>query len=408
VRHERLGAVGLFLAASLVVVACGSSSAAPKASSSTAPTSSAPSGKAIPISVICSSGVYGTQEVCKGAQAAVDAINAGGGVRDPAGGPNQPFKLISCDPDPTTDPNADLQCAHTAISAGVVADVGRVSNGTDETTAFANAGIPMLGTSPTGAQDYANNHVFPFSGGAVSVAAQGKAAQAAGATTLALITYDVPTGRELSGLIASGLTNKADLLLSVYLPVDPSADISSFIAQVVNKKPDGVVVAVSQNGFGQVFNALHAAGYKGKILTGSSIATPKVVRQLGSAANGVVIVSEYDACTDTSNATIRQFNSELDTHAPGISKNQYSINAWLSVHVLKDVIEHKVSGDVTSASILSVLPGYQVNSGISPAFTLGATVSPIAPRVPRFSFQLQTVANGQIVKLGAGNFITYL
>jgi branched-chain amino acid transport system substrate-binding protein len=413
VKRTRLSRLVPFVAVAILVASCAdddneeSSATTTEAPAETSSTVAAPTGEPIPISVMYPAGLYGATDVLAGATSAVEAINAAGGVKDPAGGPNRPFELVACGPDPQKDPNGYVQCARDAIAANVIADVGKVANGTDEVTAFAEAGIPMVGTSPTGAQDFINDHVFPLSGGALAVQGIVAALQADGAQTIGLVTLDVPTGKSLAGLLAPVLTNKAaDIISQVYLPPDPSADLTPFVAQVVDANPDGVLVAIASNQFGQVFQALRAGGYTGKIGTSNTIASPDNLELLGDAAEGLVISSDYRAVSDTSNPLIAAFNEDMAKYADGEAKDQYSLNAWLAVRVLRDVLENEVT-EITPAAVLEALNGYPVDlEGVAPPFTLGTAGGTMPfPRIPRATVQFQIVKDGAIVAQGDGEFV---
>jgi ABC-type branched-subunit amino acid transport system substrate-binding protein len=401
--------VAVFLL-SLVATACGDDDVGSPSTDSGESLSSPAvpaTGEPILISLMHLEGLFAGNDVVPAAKAAVEAINSAGGVRDPEGGPNRPFKLVTCGADPVTDPNGYVQCARDAVRAGVVADVGKVAEGADEVTVLAEAGIAMVGTSPVGEQDMLDPHVFPLSAGILSTQGVVAALQAAGASTVGLITIDIPTGHTLAGLLTPVLENKADDLVSqVYLPPDPSADITSFIAQVAGANPDGVLVATSKSNFGQIVVSLRNAGYEGRIGTHAAIGTPDVIAELGSEAEGVIIVSDYLAISDTGNELIRQFNEELDQYAGDVIRSQYALNAWLSVRVLRDVIESEVT-EISRPAILAALDGYPVDlNGVAPPFTLGVQGGTLpVPRIPRATVQYQIVDGGTIVGPGDGQFV---
>lgn len=364
-------------------------------------------GDPIRVSVMFGEGALGTPEVADGADAAVRAVNAAGGVEDPVSGEARPLELVGCGVDLASDPNGPVECARSAVDAGVIANVGKVSVGTDEVTTFADAGIPMVGTSPTGPEDFTNPAVFPFTGGTLT-GVQGVAAalQDAGASTLSLIAPDLALSRTLADYITPVLEGGPDDLVSeVYMPVDPSADITSFIAQVVDDDPDGVIALTSSDAFGQTMQALRSAGYEGEIGTANSIATPEVIEQVGEPAEGLVLVSDYMAITDPDNPRIGQFVDEMSAHAGDAVLDQYSLNAWLSVHVLADVLG--TLPEISPAALMEALDGYEVDlDGVAPPFRLGEPGTSLpAPRVPRATVQFQTVEDGETVAAGDGEFV---
>ena len=113
-------------------------------------------------------GIVGQPEVFDGADAAVAAVNAAGGIPDPAGGPNRPLEVVRCEAGAggSVSPDVALECARDTIDEGIIAVVGKYLIGADGTTAWQEAGIPMLGTVPIEAEDFVNPAVFPITGGA--------------------------------------------------------------------------------------------------------------------------------------------------------------------------------------------------------------------------------------------------
>src|SRR5688572_9838520 len=124
-RRRFFCAVALLAAASMLAAACGDDDdgggvddAAPEPTEELA-------GEPIVISVISSNRA---PEIYDGANAAADAINAAGGVKDPSGGAARPVQILQCDADPVADPNAPTNCAREAIAAGAIAAAGKLSS----------------------------------------------------------------------------------------------------------------------------------------------------------------------------------------------------------------------------------------------------------------------------------------
>ena len=88
----------------------------------------------------------------------------------------------------------------------------------------------------------------------------GIALQQAGAETIALITGDVEAGRQLPGLITPALENEDDLVQETYVSLDPSADYTAQISQLVSANPDGIAVFGSTDINVRVIAGLRSAG----------------------------------------------------------------------------------------------------------------------------------------------------
>jgi ABC-type branched-subunit amino acid transport system substrate-binding protein len=394
----------------LVAVSCssdggGSGSASEDAESTTPPTTEAPEfdGEPIPFVVpAASSGVVAQPEIFDAAEAAAEAVNAAGGIEDPEGGPARPLEVIRCEGN--EDPDTALQCAQDTIPQDPVAVVGRYLIGADGTQAWADAGIPMIGSLPIETEDYINPAVFPITGGAVAGAGGlAYALQEAGAQTIALITGDVDAGRALPDLFTPALSSPDDLVDAVYVPLDPSADYTPQLTQLASSNPDAVAVFGSSDINVRAISGLRAAGYTGLIGAPAAGLGADGLETLGADAEGLVLAGSFEPASSDSEG-ITQFNTEMDNHGGDFPRDEYAINAWASVHLLADVLADVDTID--AASVLAALDGRDVDLGVAPPFTLGVADNPTgAPRIFTVQFQEQTVEDGVIVAAGDGEFV---
>ena len=372
-----------------------------------APDVSLPEGEPIRFVVAAAvAGVVGQPEIFDAADAAVAAVNGEGGIPDPAGGPNRPLEVVRCEAGEggNNDPDVALRCAQDTIPQGIVAVVGRYLFGADGTQAWAEAGIPMLGSAPVETEDFLNELVYPISGGALAGApGVGIALQEAGAETIAVITGDVEAGRQLPGLITPALAEEDDLVQEVYVPLDPSADYTPQLSQLVSSNPDAIAVFGSTDINVRAIAGLRSAGYGGLIGVPGTGLSPDGLETLGDSAEGLVVVSDYEAATGEGEA-IEQFNAEMEAEAPDAPRTSLAVNAWASVHLFADVLRELDTID--SASLIAALDGREVDLGVAPPFTLGVPDNPLSlPRVFRVTFQVQEVRDGEIVPAGDGGFL---
>ena len=352
------------------------------------------------------SGVVAQPEIFDAVDAAVEAINGAGGIADPAGGPNRPLEVVRCEAGAGGNVEADvaLRCAQDSIDEGAIAVLGKYLFGADGTQTWAQAGIPMIGTSPVETEDFINEMVYPLSGGAITGGpGVGIALQQAGAKTIALVTGDVDAGRQLPGLMKPGLASEDDLVQEVYVPLDPSADYTPQLSQLVSANPDAIAVFGSSDINVRVIAGLRSAGYAGLIAVPGTGLTPDGIEVLGDAAEGVLLVSGFEAATGTSDA-IAQFNAEMDATAPDAARTELAVNAWASVHLFADVLSELDTID--SASVVAALNNRPVELGVAPPFTLGVPDNQLGlPRVFRVTFQVQEISDGEIVPSGDGAFL---
>ncbi|HVM65456.1 MAG TPA: ABC transporter substrate-binding protein, partial [Acidimicrobiales bacterium] len=149
-----LAAAAVIVSAAVALPACSSGSAAKSGSAASGPTTAAPTTAAPlvgpPVKVMQiydGSGPAATPEVTEGAQAAVKALNAYGGIG------HHPVALVECNTD--NDPNTAANCGRTAVAGDVVALVG-------SSTQYASEFLPDmvahkiadLGAEPAGVGDF--------------------------------------------------------------------------------------------------------------------------------------------------------------------------------------------------------------------------------------------------------------
>lgn len=273
---------------------------------------SEPTGDPIKLSVMAtSSGLTGVPHLFDSAQAAVAAINAAGGIPDSAGGESHPVELIECrveGADSTSVPQVALDCANKAIDDGALADVGKYLFAQLAVPAFEAASVPLIGTFLVDQTDLTNPIVFGLSGGAV-MELHGTAVvlEQAGATTLGFVSADNPAGRSLPQFIAPALTT-AQITIEEYLPLDPSADVSTAVSKLVQENPDGIILGQTASVSVRLTQALRAAGYEGIIGFAGANLNDDTIEQLGDDVDNLVAASNYPAVTDTSNSGIQQYN----------------------------------------------------------------------------------------------------
>ena len=365
-----------------------------------------PPGEPIKLSVLYpATGSQAAPSLLAGAEAAEAAINDAGGVKPAGGGEARPIKLVPCDADNTKNPSQPAECARKVIDDGVVLDVAKYTLAGDEVDVFAKAGIPMLGTSPFSQQDLTNGLVFPI-GGAAATLIPGTAAalQASGAKKIAYLSLDIPAAHAAPDFMKPVLEDPSDLIGSVLLPVDQSADIAPYLAKLAEKKPDGIILGVPGPMLAQVVTGLRQAGYEGTFVATPYSLPADTIKALGSDGEGMLSVSDFASPVSTDSDAMKRYNDEMDLYSDGADRDEYSLAAWASVHLAAEIAA--TLPKIDAPSFAKALPGYRADIGIAPPFTLGTQdIFLPFPRVFRATVQYQEIKDGKVVATGDGAFV---
>jgi ABC-type branched-subunit amino acid transport system substrate-binding protein len=400
-----LVAVTLPLSA-VAIAGCGSSQSSSTGAAANSPAVSAPAGAPIKFSVLYpATGPEAAPEVLSGAQAAVDAINASGGVALKGGGAKHSLALVPCNADNTTNPSAPADCAKQVLASGVVLDVGKYTLSGTEDDILAKAGVAMLGVNPFSEEDYTNKLSFPFGGAAATLVPGTAAALAhAGASRIVYVSLDIPAAAAAKNFIPPVLHPPAKLVATVLLPTDPSIDLTPYFATIAGDHPDGVILGVPAEEMTHVVAGIRQAGFTGTFAATPFTLTNTAIKALGSSANGILSVSDFASISGSNVPEITAFKQQMRKYEPSAVEDEFSLDSWLSVHEAAEV-----AGTLTTAnaaSFAAALQGLRVQLGVAPAFTLGVQHFFLPfPRVSRGTVQYQVVKDGQIVPDGDGAFV---
>lgn len=373
-----------------------------------APAAEAPSGEPIKIMQWTTGEGLGVgSELAAAAEAAVETINAAGGIPDPDGGENRPIELLSCEI-PLDDAGSESErCARETIDAEVVAVTSKYPGDDDAVKAVTEAGIPIVDAfAVSGGEDVTNELSFPLSGGGATLSvALGAALQDAGAEKIIPALADSPSAREFPDMMSQLLENgEDDLLPAVYYPLDASADVTSYAAQVIEEEPDGVAIVHSADGTARMIRALREGGFTGEIAVGGFNLPQAQVENLGDMADGVIVVSNFAAATTEGDETIDRFNEGMDEYAEDAERSEFAIASWVSVQTIASALE--AAETIDGAGVAGALQGLEVTDGGVPTFTLGEAGLELVPlpRVPRDTVQFQVITDGEVHPIENGEF----
>ena len=329
------GVVAVVLIA-VVAAACSSSS---KSSSSSSSSSSAAGGTATtaaaatgtPIKIMQIDTLTGPSDNvpqdADAGKATAKAINAAGGIN------GHPIQLEVCDD--KFDPNAAAACARQAVSDQVVAVVALNSAfGGNIIPILAAANIPSVGDNLISAAEFTSKDVFPIDGGAITgSAAMAYADAVAGAKKLRPVLVDVAAAKGLLPFI-QGVTKLfpgVSMLTDVDVPAQ-ATDVTSQAAAATAGGADGAFFVVGAGAAAPLTRAMRTAGFTGFLATSTQSITDQEIKDLGSQATGLLLVSPMPPPSYTQNASVAAFDKDMS--AAGVTaRSGGMLLAWASLKV---------------------------------------------------------------------------
>jgi branched-chain amino acid transport system substrate-binding protein len=218
----------------------------------------------------------------------------------------RPLEVSICDD--KFDVNGSLACGRKAASDGSLAILSSVGSFDDGATASGLPGIFLLGT---GAFDLTNKNAYSSISGVTIGIGGVTAAKAAGAKSLLLVLPDTPALEFVSTQVEVAGKQLGVKVDTIHIPVD-TTDFAPVAAQISERHPEAVGLLPTAPV--PMINALAAAGItpKNHIMSIASIVmTPAIVKQLGSALDGMLVVGETMPPTETKNPGIAEFRDAL-------------------------------------------------------------------------------------------------
>lgn len=355
-RKGRIFAALSTVAMASALAACGSSASSASGGSG----GSGGGGGAIRLMNITSVGaeLQNYPDVKAGAEAAVKAINAAGGIA------GKKVDLEFCNSQ--SDANQAAKCARQAVTDKVAAVVGLTDTlSTSELPVLQAAGIPAIGLVPRGNPIELQSPVsYPFDGGSAtdSLAAPFGLKQQ-GSKSVVAVSADVPSALANADLVKEG-AQLAGMKFAgtVKIPTSGVTDYAPYAAQIKAMGGDSVMFNATVAQIQGLTKATQARGMNIQYVQHGSAFGVNEAKVSGDSVNNMLLTSTFPAYTDSSNAAIQQFNKEMDAAGssdPGL-KRPTAINSWLSVYAVKDLVEGKdgataVKGDVTSQSLVAAM-----------------------------------------------------
>lgn len=365
--------MALCAAATLAVVlgACSSSaSSSSGAGASTAATGSTPA-KGSPIEFVVISGTGpGTpgadQYLVPGAQAAVDEINAAGGVK------GHPLQLNFCNTQGNV--NQAGTCAASAVAnSSVIASIGNYNylGGTEIYPIFEKAGLPAIAVHGVGPPEYSSPVIFPTDVGAIGNDTGAVALLAhEGIHSAALIAF-TPSSYQTYVQAINTYTIPALAKAGMQFKLDPpvlfpgtATSLSSYAAQTIALKPPAVILSLGPTQAITFLQALRQQGYTGIVVCSAGVTPASQIKQvLGASAGNIQAVGYYSH----NSSGWQQLEADMAKYQPQAPVSETDVDPWLGVKIFANVVE-QINGPITRAAVLaglSKISGYST-SGLTP------------------------------------------
>jgi branched-chain amino acid transport system substrate-binding protein len=278
--------------------------------------------------------------VIPGAEAAVAAVNAAGGID------GRDIKLEVCDSHGS--PNQASACAQKAVTdKSIVATVGNNDYvGGGPVTGVLKGKLAALALKPYTPPDFASKIGFATDCGGIGIqAGMAESLAAQGAKKIVVLFFDTPGGHP--GL--DFLTAKVEELfppakvLHVGVPRTAS-DMTSYAAQAISQNPDGVVLSLTEPLAVASIKQLRAQGYKGKIQAPATMMTASAIKQIGDPNN-----IKSSGCYSYDSAGYKSYRADMTKYQPSESTSDEGLNAWLGVKSFVKVMKGK---DLTRQKVL--------------------------------------------------------
>jgi branched-chain amino acid transport system substrate-binding protein len=264
-----------------------------------------------------------------GAQAAIAAINAAGGVK------GHPLELDVCNNQ--GDANAAAACARQlANDSSVIATAGdNNSFGSQSNPALAGAKIAGIGTNPIGAGDYTSPRVFALANGGLEFMAGAQFLfKDLHADHMGMVVVGSPTSEALPALVNQLVLHPAGSKLAGVTTIPPTAtDVSSEAASLTST--NGQLLAITQAVVESYVTASRQQGYKGPFIVSETLAD---AQQLAKGVSGSDLDQLYGmSYFNKQSPGYQHFLTDMQKYQPGVHTGDLSAIAWLAVETFAKV-----------------------------------------------------------------------
>jgi ABC-type branched-subunit amino acid transport system substrate-binding protein len=344
---------------------------------------------------------FALPEVKPGEQAAIDSINAAGGVN------GHPLKLDFCNTQ--LEPALELSCTRQLIADHVVAALDPVillDTSGAEIQLLSKAHIAWFGGSGVGTFELSSSDSYPiasglpgWSYGAVNVLKR------YGATKVAVFAINTPS--DVAGAtVSQAAVTHLGLQFAGSVFGDPTTDptLSSAAAQIVADNPNGVILQPTN--LPLMVEALLGAGYKGLMSTSSSLVTQAAITALGNQANGILVSSQTDFGTDTANPAVAQFAKNMYKYEPTAAVDSNSMAGYAAAELFAKVAATSTAKKVTGKAFIAAIHALSkpISIGLVGRWSYKGLKPELSayPRIVNATIAYGVVTDGKLVSDGSG------
>lgn len=310
-------------------------------------------------------------DIVPGAQAAVEAINARGGVN------GRKLELDHCDP--KNDPNRAGACARKAAAEeSIVATVGNalLSGGEQVNPILEQAGMAAIATKAYVPSDWNSPNVFTVEGGGPSGASGAAVILAArGAKTFTVVSLQVPavvTTLDYVEKLVMPNFPQTKIDKKVLMPFT-TTDVTPYVAETLRGNPDGVAVITTRGLAIPFIKALRAQGFKGPVSTGATVVSKEdITGALKGFTDNLVLAGNYSRASKGWD----DFAAAMAKYQPEVQYTEQAVDSWIGVHQLA-YVAGRINGKITRAAVLKAfneLKDYSTD-GLTPNLDYTAPVS---------------------------------
>lgn len=282
------------------------------------------------------------------AQAAVDEVNAAGGI----GGKD--VELLTCND--KYDPNESLRCAQKAVKEKAVAVVGSLTGfGAQVLPVLEQAKIPSIGADAITPYDAKSPMSFLLDPGVPGYAAMPAVAKKSlGATKLLALHIEGPSaGTNQEFFEAGSKLAGTEIVGDVKIPLD-AIDYSQYVAKAESQGAEAIISSMPNEANLKLWKALGSTKSAVKVVVSIGSVSPELIKEAGAAADGSYVVSGTPYADD-SNETGKAFLAAMKRYQPeekvfaGVG-----VRAYAAVKLFADVAG-SIEGEVTNTSVLDAL-----------------------------------------------------
>lgn len=410
-RHGKKALAATAAVAALAVAGCGGSG------SSGGSGGSGGSGSTISIMQITQPVVNG-QDLSLGVRAAVDAINAGGGIQ----GHKIKFTFCQDGAPPLGDPNTSANCARKAAQDGDAAIVGAFTiYDTNMFPVLTAAHIPMI-VGPSGdPNDATNADAFPVteSGFPILVGQAEVLAQQAHCKKESVITLGgIPSTTGIVDSVFAGAKASGVAVGAPSLVTPTTVDFSPSIAKLAGEGVDCIVDGFPTTAQTQpILQAIKSAGTHQKVSVNVDVLTNSAIKSIGPLLNGVygsdsAYMNALAGTNDTADASPEEAKmiATMKQYEPSALAQNHSVYPGYASMMVFEAAVKKVLADkkpVTGANVMDALNHLQVSTGITPPLNFAQKGAIKAmPRMFNTFVNFFQVRNGNLVALTHKNYDT--